>query len=178
MTVGKSIAAQTGYRLFHNHHSIELGLELFEFGDPPFSDLSGRIRRSVFESAAKSNLAGLIFTFVCAFELDSELEYLERMAENWTAESHRHEGVGGVYFVELTAPESIRIERNKAPDRLAAKKSKRDVERSEQNLINLGSEHQLNTDGNFPLEYPHLKIDNSTMSADEVASEVVNAFEL
>ena len=36
MTVGQEIAARTGMRLFHNHMTIELVLQFFEFGSPPF----------------------------------------------------------------------------------------------------------------------------------------------
>lgn len=32
MTVGQELARQKDYVLFHNHHSIEMTLELFEYG--------------------------------------------------------------------------------------------------------------------------------------------------
>jgi 2-phosphoglycerate kinase len=39
MTVGFALAERTGLRLFHNHQTIELALNFFEFGTPPFGRL-------------------------------------------------------------------------------------------------------------------------------------------
>ena len=35
MTVGREVARLTGYKLFHNHMTVEPVLEVFEFGSPP-----------------------------------------------------------------------------------------------------------------------------------------------
>ncbi|MEL7221843.1 MAG: hypothetical protein AAGJ93_11020 [Bacteroidota bacterium] len=42
MTVGQAISKQLGYPLFHNHHSIELTLELFSWGTPEFRAIKFR----------------------------------------------------------------------------------------------------------------------------------------
>jgi hypothetical protein len=36
MAVGMELAAKTGYKLFHNHHTIEFLLNFFEYGSPGF----------------------------------------------------------------------------------------------------------------------------------------------
>ncbi|MBB5075940.1 hypothetical protein [Nonomuraea endophytica] len=36
MTVGNAIANRTGYKLFHNHLSVEPVLRFFDFGTEPF----------------------------------------------------------------------------------------------------------------------------------------------
>ena len=36
MTVGRAVCERAGFRLFHNHHTIEPLLEIFGFGTPPF----------------------------------------------------------------------------------------------------------------------------------------------
>ena len=51
MTVGREIARRTGYKLFHNHMSIEPILDIFEWGTPPFNRLTMLIRRRVIEEA-------------------------------------------------------------------------------------------------------------------------------
>jgi hypothetical protein len=68
MTVGHALAARTGLRLFHNHHTIDLALRFFPYGSPPFQRLVGEFRRRIFEEVAASDLPGLIFTYVWAFD--------------------------------------------------------------------------------------------------------------
>jgi shikimate kinase len=64
LTIGRELAALTGYRLFHNHLTVDLARELFDFGSEPFQRLVDDLRLRVFSAAAESDLAGLIFTFV------------------------------------------------------------------------------------------------------------------
>ena len=45
MSVGFEVAARTGFRLFHNHLTIEPVVRFFEFGSPPFDRLVGEFRR-------------------------------------------------------------------------------------------------------------------------------------
>jgi hypothetical protein len=68
MTVGHALAERSGLRLFHNHHTIDLVLRFFEYGTPPFQRLVGEFRRRIFEEVAASDLPGLIFTYVWAFD--------------------------------------------------------------------------------------------------------------
>jgi len=63
MTVGTELARLTGFKLFHNHMTIDLVLTFFGFGTPQFS-LVGEFRRRIFEEVAASTLPGLIFTYV------------------------------------------------------------------------------------------------------------------
>ena len=58
MTVGRALAARTGYKLLHNHMTVEPVLEIFEFGSPPFGRLVNEFRRRVIEEA----LAGVDFS--------------------------------------------------------------------------------------------------------------------
>ena len=74
MTVGHELAGRTGLKLFHNHHSIDLALRFFPFGTPPFHRLVGEFRRRIFEEVAASDLSGLIFTYVWAFDHASDDE--------------------------------------------------------------------------------------------------------
>lgn len=62
MTVGYELAKLTGLKLFHNHMTIDLVLNFFEFGAPQFQTLVGEFRRRIFEEVAASDLHGLIFT--------------------------------------------------------------------------------------------------------------------
>ena len=52
MTVGRAVANRSDFRLFHNHHSIEMLLDVFDYGTPPFRTLNAEVRRRVVEEAA------------------------------------------------------------------------------------------------------------------------------
>jgi tRNA uridine 5-carbamoylmethylation protein Kti12 len=44
MTIGQELSRQLEYPLFHNHHSIELTLDLFAWGTPEFKIINSGIR--------------------------------------------------------------------------------------------------------------------------------------
>jgi hypothetical protein len=93
LTVAKELQKLTGYRLFHNHLTVDLLLEVFEFGSPQFIELRESIWLSVFNHACKANLPGLIFTFNA--ENTVRQEFIDRAIK--TVESQ----AGDVIFVEL-----------------------------------------------------------------------------
>jgi len=76
MTVGRAVADRSSFRLFHNHHTIEMLLDVFDYGTPPFRTLNTEFRRRVMEEAASSG-ADLVFTFVWGLDAAAEAEYLE-----------------------------------------------------------------------------------------------------
>ncbi|MGD0554403.1 MAG: hypothetical protein ABSA93_05415 [Streptosporangiaceae bacterium] len=80
MSVGQAIAERTGLRLFHNHISIELALRYFDYGTPAFRRIDSEIRRRILEEVAASDLPGLVFTFVWAFNLPAD--QAERLTRN------------------------------------------------------------------------------------------------
>src|SRR5690606_25907473 len=81
MTVGKEIAARTGLKLFHNHMTIELVIQFFDFGTVPFQRLVDTYRRLMMEEVAQSDLPGLIFTFVWALDHKTDDDFVEQMAD-------------------------------------------------------------------------------------------------
>ena len=164
MTVGRAICERTGYRLFHNHMSIDLALHFFDFSDAGFRELSETIRTTVFKTVAESSVPGLVFTLVWAFDLESDTEYLQRIAADW-----RDRTAGGFHVLELESPLETRIERNRHPDRLTAKPCKRNIAGSEANLRDLHERHRLNSGGTLPIDVPHVVIDNEALGPDEVA---------
>src|SRR5437773_10424314 len=63
LTVATELAKLTGFRLFHNHVSIQFVQSLFEFGTRPFWRLTDKYRTEMMEEAAKEGV-DTIFTFV------------------------------------------------------------------------------------------------------------------
>jgi shikimate kinase len=77
LTIAKALAQATGFRLFHNHISIDVARSLFEFETAEFGALNWAVRLLVFEHAAKANLPGLIFTW--AYSHPDFLPYLNQL---------------------------------------------------------------------------------------------------
>ncbi len=172
MTVGKELSKITTLKLFHNHMSLELVNQFFDFGTRPFRRLDKQIRFSIFKEVAKSNLDGLIFTFVWAIEYESEKKYIDEIVEIFQEQG------GEVHYVELKADLAERLKRNVQPDRLAAKPSKQDTEASEKRLLKNETTYQLNTKEGDLAERAILKIDNTNVSAKEVANRIKVHFNL
>src|SRR4051794_7361604 len=80
-TIAHALAEKTGYKLFHNHLTVDLLKPIFTFGTPEFFKLNQKIRLEVFEEAARQNVPGIIFTFVYAKGTDDPFvrELLERV---------------------------------------------------------------------------------------------------
>jgi hypothetical protein len=170
MTVGRAIADAGGFRLFHNHHVIEPLLDVFEFDTPAFQSLMGEFRQRVLEEAAAADI-DLVFTLVWALDLPGDAEGVRRHLAPFVEAGRR------VALVELWAGLETRLERNRTELRLAEKKSKRDVSWSDDNVRSL-ERYQMNTDVPSPAdeviaEFPHLRIDNTDRSPEDVAAEVL-----
>ena len=172
MAVGAELARRTGLKLFHNHQTIDLVLRFFPFGTPPFQRLVGEFRRRIFEEVASSELRGLIFTYVWAFDHPDE----EGAVEGYTS-IFRTRG-GRVVFVELECDQAERLRRNETELRLAEKPSKRDLEQSRKQLLELDEKYQLSSRGRFEGRADYLRVDNTALSAAAVADRIIEVFAL
>lgn len=172
MTVGQELAALTELKLFHNHMSIDLVSHFFAYGTSEGNRLVHLFRQEIFESVAKSNLHGLIFTYVWAFNLQEDWEYVEKISDIFKKQG------GTVYYVELEADLKERLLRNKTPNRLEHKPTKRNVDWSEAELRSSLEKYRLNSnEGELQMEN-YLKINNTSKSPAEVASIIKEKFQL
>ena len=171
MTVAESLRDKLKYNMMMNHDSIEISDKIFGFGTPAQKEFNATFREKAFELAVKHNV-DLIFTYVCAFELPQEREYLLKLADLFMTNG------GKFYFVELCASLEARLERNETPHRMERKPSKRDIAWSKANLLKDAENHRLNSnDGEIWFEN-HIKIDNTNLRPDEVADRVIEQFKL
>ncbi|AZN40393.1 DEAD/DEAH box helicase family protein [Paenibacillus albus] len=171
MTVGHELEKVTELKLFHNHMTIELLAPLFGFNREMWR-LSSQFRQDIFDAAAASDMYGMIFTYVWGFDLQGDWEYVDNICK--TIEEKN----GQVYFVELEADLDTRIERNKTPHRLEHKPTKRNIARSEQDLLQTVEQHRLNSfEGEINREN-YIRINNTNLTASEVAEIIKNRFDL
>ena len=172
MTVGQKLTEITDLKLFHNHMSIDAVNSIFSYGTEIGKKLVKNIRQMIFEEVIKSDLEGIIFTWVWAFDLAKDNEYIAEL------ESLFENNKGDVYFVELETDFEVRIERNKTENRLAHKPTKHDVAFSEKDL-RLG--HKIHTLNSKPGQFKskkYIRINNTEKTPEKVAVEIKNAFNL
>lgn len=171
MVVAESLRDKLKYNLMINHDSIEVSDRIFGFATPAQREFNELFREKAFELAVKHNV-DLIFTYVTAFELQEERDYLTNLEKLFTNSG------GNFYFVELSADLETRLKRNETPYRLERKASKKDLEWSRDNLLKDTESHRLNSDEGEVWFLNHLKIDNTNLQPDEVADKIIEAYGL
>lgn len=169
MTVGQALMKVTDLRLFHNHMTIEPVLEIFgQFNGTAIS----RLRDVIFEEFAASENYGIIFTYIWAFDQKSDWDSIEHVKQIFDP-YHTD-----FYYVELIAPQEVRLQRNSTENRLSHKASKRNIKISNQRLINTDKTFRcVSNVGEIPFEN-YLRIDNTNLSAEETANRIKQHFNL
>ena len=169
MTVGQELMKITGLRLFHNHMTIEPVIEIFGQYN---GEAINRLRQVVFEEFAKSDCYGMIFTYMWAFDQQADWDYVEHVKSIFAPYDTEF------YYVELVTSQEKRLERNVTENRLRNKASKRDIEISNQRLLDADEKYRLESrDGEIPFEN-YMKIDNTDLAPEVVAQMIKERFAL
>ncbi len=172
MTVGQELAKITGMKLFHNHMTIEMVSPIFSYGSEEGKRLVHSYRMQMFEEVAKSNLEGLIFTWIWAFDLGKEEDYYNKIRDIFIKQG------ADIYLVELEANLEERIRRNETENRLKHKPTKRNIEWSKKDIIKGEEKHRLNSYPGEIKEKNYLRIDNTDLSPEQVAKIIKEEFNL
>lgn len=171
MTVGQELMKITDLRLFHNHMTIEPVIEIFGAYNPKTVN---RLRDVIFEEFALSDNYGLIFTYMWAFDQQSDWDYIEHVKDIFRQRNKASE----FYYAELVAPQEIRLQRNVTENRLKNKTSKRDIAVSEQRLLDDDKNYRIESyEGEVPFEN-YIKIDNSDLTPEDAARRIKEHFDL
>ena len=171
MVVAESLRDKLKYNMMMNHDSIEISDKIFGFATPAQREFNAYFREKAFELAVKHNV-DLVFTYVCAFDMQEERDYLTSLHDLFVGNG------GKFYFVELSADLDTRLARNETPYRMERKASKRDLTWSRSNLISDTENHKLNSAEGETWFENHIKIDNTDLQPDQVADKVIDAFGL
>ena len=167
MTVGQELVKITQLRLLTNHTTWEFVHEHFG-GD--FGDASDRLKEVILEEFAKSDQYGLVFTGCMNYDNKEEWDWLYQITNLFKKVN------ADIYCVELTAPQEIRLQRNNSENRLLNKATKRDIEKSNQNLIYADEKARfVSNDGEIPFEN-FIKIDNINIAPDVAAKMIKEKF--
>jgi 2-phosphoglycerate kinase len=161
LTVANEIAARTGFKVFHNHLSIDAIRPVFDYGTKPFGRLVNLIRVETIREAARENV-DLIYTFCYAKDFDDP--HVAKVA------AAVEENGGEVCFVLLKAD-------RRALDRRVTEESRRQMGKAKTvEMMNYFHE-------TFDLLSPvpmreSLIIDNTNLSAADTARQIINHFRL
>lgn len=169
MTVGQELMKITDFRLFHNHMTIEPVIEIFGGFR---GDVIAKLRDDIFDAFLQTDYQGMIFTYMWAFDMQSDWDYIKKVSD-------RFEATGGtVYYVELVADRAVRVERNKTENRLKNKASKRDLVLSGARMLREETRYRLESlEGEIPFKN-YLRIDNTNMEPAEAARLIKETFAL
>lgn len=170
MTIGRQVAAESRFRLFHNHMTIEPLLETFGYGTPPFNTLNEEFRRRVLEEAASHGI-DLVFTVVWALDSEEDLDIMASYVRIFTDQ---------VAFVELRADLETRLSRNRTEERLLHKASKRNVAWSEDNVRQMEGQWEMTSAaghhaaGDLLTRHPHLVLDTVGQAPGDSARRIID----
>jgi hypothetical protein len=172
MTVGQQLERITDLKLFHNHMTIDLVNPFFDYGTEKGKKLVGEFRRRIFEEVADSDLSGLIFTYVWAFDQQADWDYVEEVCAIFESKG------ADIYFAELEADSDVRLLRNKSEHRLSQKPTKRVLDWSENDLLSSMEIYRLNSDEGEIKRANYTRINNTNLPPEETARQIKNTFNL
>lgn len=162
LTVAKELSALTGWKLFHNHLTVDLLLAVFPFGCKEFIELRERIWLSVFAAAAASEMPGLIFTF------NPENTVRQGFIEQTLGLISKHNV--RVQFVEMLCEESALENRLDTPERRVYKK-----------MLSVADYRELRNRNVFAfpvMPAPQMRVDTTQQSPREAAVQILEGLGL
>lgn len=112
MTVGQELCKIMDLRLFHNHMSIEMTLEVF---GSFHQEAILKLRNVIFEEFSKTDNYGLVFTFMWTFNEQEGWDIVKGITDIFEQQN------ADVYYVKLDASLEVRLERNRTENRLKIK---------------------------------------------------------
>jgi hypothetical protein len=165
LTVARELEKLTGYKLFHNHLTVEPVRALFGFGTPEFARIVWEIRTLLLEEAARARI-DLIYTMNTARGVDPP-ETNEQSSGRIDNAIHKHGG--RVLYVHLEpSSRAVLEERIQNPDRAAHGK-----------LVDLArAREQLEGWDGHSLHPSDLRIDNTDTHPEEAARIIRDHYEL
>ena len=165
MTIGQELSKLTGATLFFNHQSIDFALEIYQdFTEEMWEFVRGMTFS--FLGARARNQRYVILTDVIDFSNQYQLMYLKQI-QDLLNDYHQE-----ILFVELETSLEERLRRNRTENRLKHKPLKRHIEVSEREILETTETLQLNSQIQPNELHHYLKINNTNLSAAEVAKQI------
>ena len=171
MTIGQELSKLTGATLFFNHQPIDFALEIYQ----DFTEEMWEFVRGIYFSflgTSARNHRSVILTGVIDFSNQYNLMYLKEI-QNLLDDYHQE-----ILFVELETSIEERLRRNQTENRLKHKPLKRHIEISEREILETTETLQLNSQFQPNELHHYFKINNTNLSAEEVAKQIQNKIKI
>ena len=171
MTIGQELSKLTGATLFFNHQPIDFALEIYQ----DFTEEMWEFVRGIYFSflgTSARNHRSVILTGVIDFSNQYNLMYLQEI-RNLLDDYHQE-----ILFVELETSLEERLRRNRTENRLKHKPLKRHIEVSEREILETTETLQLNSQFQPNELHHYFKINNTNLSAEEVATQIQNKIKI
>ena len=162
LTVARELVALTGFKLFHNHLTVDLVRSLFPFNSEPYVRLVRQFRRDMFAEAARADV-DLVFTGVY-------LGTAEQLAAIRGSIEPIYAGGGAVLFVKLTCLPDVWRAR-------VSNESRRALDKLTDPVRALGLFAGGDPFAAMPME-PTLRIDTTDLAPTEAAAQIVARYAL
>lgn len=156
-TIAKALSQKTGYKLFHNHLTVDLAKGVFDYGTEPFWSLIHKIRLDVFEKTAKENISGMIFTYV--YEKDSDDKFIKQVIEKIESNG------GEIIFIQIYCDKQILLKRVNEESRKEFQKVK-----TEEGLLGMLNSGDLLSSISF---IKNNKIDNTNLTVEQTITKAL-----
>jgi chloramphenicol 3-O-phosphotransferase len=163
LTVATALAARTGFRLFHNHLTVNAVRSVFDFGSPAFSSVLHRMRLDVFSTAMQAGV-DVIFTNNSAWSGVDPRDRFTAFVDEVERAVSAGGGGGVVRFVQVTAPDDVLAARVDAASRRDHGKLT-DPVRLRELLASLDR---------TPLHADDLLVDTSVLSPEDAAERIAS----
>ncbi len=162
LTVAKALADLTGFKLLHNHLTVDVVTAIFEHGSEPYYRLVRKMRFMMIEEAAQASIDGMIMTYVYGTARRAVVEQYEDVVKD---------NGGEMCWVRLYCDEATLIERVANEDRSQYGKIS-SAEKLTEKLGELGNPF-AEIDGK-----PSLSVDIGQCSAVEAAENIQRHYQL
>ena len=167
MTIGQELSRLMAATLFYNHQAIDFALEIYH----DFTEEMWEFVRGItfsFLGVSARNHRSVILTDVIDFSNQYQLLYLKKIQD--LLDDYHQE----ILFVELETSLEERLHRNRTENRLKHKPLKRHIEVSEREILDTAETLQLNSQHQLNELHHYFKINNTNLSAEEVAKQIQN----
>jgi len=163
LTIARELEKITGYKVFHNHLTLDMVEGIFSSKDKIFWPLVHEIRLRMIEVAAKEQVKGIIFT--SGYRGQSKDETLEEMIKI----NKKYHGI--TYFVHLKCDKKELFKRVKSEERKQHLKTVTITKLKKALSV-------WDMEKNVPFKEQNITIDNTNLSAKNVAQMIKKQYKL
>ena len=114
LTVAEKLSKLTGYKIFHNHLTVDFAIQFFPWGSSEYGELVGATRLKVLELAAKTKGNGLIITY--CYGHPEDLPFIKKMCRIVKSADSK------IYFYQILCDQEELFNRARSKTRAKYKK--------------------------------------------------------